>query len=130
MTARIFLGISAFIWLPYGVLCLLRPSMLESAAGVAAITPTGTAELRAMYGGLQIAIGTLCALGCFSATWRRHALVALMFLAAGLGLARLAGTVAGGELSSYTTMALLLEFASAGLALAFVRRSAAPAAVL
>jgi len=129
MAARVFLAISALLWLPYGVLCLLHPSMLEGAAGIAAVTATGTAELRAMYGGLQIAIGAICALGCVSAAWRRHALVALMFLAAGLGLARLAGAVAVGELSSYTTMALGIEFASAGLALAFVRGTGAPAAV-
>lgn len=125
MAARIFLGLSALVWLPYGVFCLAQPEFLESAAGVAASTATGTVELRAMYGGLQAAIGTLCALGCLSLAWRGHALVALGLLAAGLGLARLIGVVAGGGLSSYTAMALVLEFASAGLALAFARANGA-----
>jgi hypothetical protein len=121
VAAQVFLGLSALLWLPYGVFCLVQPAFLEGAAGVGASTATGTVELRAMYGGLQAAIGTLCALGSFSVAWRGHALVALGFLTAGLGLARLAGVVAGGGLSSYTTMALIVEFASAGLALAFAR---------
>lgn len=125
MAPQLFLGLSALLWLPYGVLCLLQPSFLEGAAGVAAITSTGTVELRAMYGGLQAAIGALCALGCLSPAWRSHALVALGFLTAGLGLARLAGVFLGGGLSSYTTMALVLEYASAGLALAFARKRGA-----
>jgi hypothetical protein len=128
MAARVFLGLSALLWFPYGVLCLIQPVFLEGTAGVAASTATGTVELRAMYGGLQVSIGTLCALGCFSAAWRGHALVALGFLAAGLGLARLAGVIAGGGLSSYTTMALIIEFASAGLALTFARTGGARAA--
>ena len=122
MGPQIFLGLSALLWLPYGIFCLLQPSFLEGAAGIAATTATGTVELRAMYGGLQAALGVLCALGCASATWRGHALVALGFLTAGLGLARLAGLAAGGGLSSYTAMALVLEFASAGLALVWARK--------
>lgn len=129
MASRIFLGLSALLWLPYGVLCFLQPSYLDGAAGVVATSPTGTVELRAMYGGLQAAIGALCALGALSATWRSHALVVLGFLAAGLGLSRLLGVLAGGGLSSYTTMALLIEFTSAGLAWALARRRQPAAAV-
>ena len=122
MGPQVFLGLSALLWLPYGVFCLLQPSFLEGAAGVAANTATGTVELRAMYGGLQAAIGILCAMGCVSPVWRGHALVAVGFLTAGLGLARLAGVAAGGGLSSYTGVALVFEFVSACLALAFARK--------
>jgi Domain of unknown function (DUF4345) len=122
MGPQIFLGLSSLLWLPYGLFCLLQPSYLGGAAGVMASTATGTVELRAMYGGLQAAIGVLCALGCFSPAWRGHALVALGFLTAGLGSARLAGVLAGGGLSSYTVMALVFELTSAGLALTFARR--------
>lgn len=126
--SRVFLGLSALLWLPYGVLCFLQPSLLERAAGVVATSPTGIVELRAMYGGLQVAIGGLCALGALSAAWRSHALVALAFLAAGLGLSRLVGALAGGGFSSYTAMALLIEFASASLAWLLARKSRAWAA--
>lgn len=123
MGAQVFLGLSALVWLPYGIFCLVQPSFLEGTAGVAASTATGTVELRAMYGGLQAAIGVLCALGSVSPTWRGHALITLGFLTAGLGLARLAGVAAGGGLSSYTAVALVFEFGSAGLALTFARKN-------
>ena len=125
MGSRIFLALSALVWLPYGLFCLVQPSFLAGAAGIAASTATGTVELRAMYGGLQAAIGTLCALGSASPLWRAHALVGVGVLSAGLGLARLAGVVAEGDLSSYTGAALVFEFASAGLAFFFARKSGA-----
>jgi len=125
MAARIFLGLSALVWLPYGLFCLVQPSFLEGAAGVVAISATGTVELRAMYGGLQAGIGALCVAGCAAPAWRGHALVAVLFLTAGLGLARFAGAATGGGFSAYTAAALVLEFASAGLALALYRRVAA-----
>jgi len=123
MASRVFLGVSALVWLPYGLLCLVTPSFLESAAGVAASTATGTVELRAMYGGLQVAIGVLCVLGCISSAWRRHALIALGMLTAGLFLGRSAGVAVGGGLSSYTAAALAIESASAVLALTLARAS-------
>ena len=124
MASRVFLGVSALMWIPYGLLCLAKPSLLEGAAGVAATTATGTVELRAMYGGLQIAIGVLCVLGCMSSTWRRQALTTLGVLYAGLGLARLAGIAAGGGMSSYTAVALAIELASTVLAFTLARKIA------
>jgi hypothetical protein len=123
MGSRIFLGVSALIWLPYGLFCLARPSFLETTAGVAATTATGTVELRAMYGGLQVAIGVLCALGYMSSAWRHNALATLGVLTAGLGLGRLAGVAAGGGLSPYTAAALAIELVSAVLAFALIRRN-------
>jgi hypothetical protein len=57
MAARIFLGLSALIWLPYGLLCFFQPAGLAESAGVTFTNATGATELRAMYGGLQAAIG-------------------------------------------------------------------------
>lgn len=128
MATRIFLALSALLWLPYGLYCFFQPGSLGDAAGVAFTSPTGATELRAMYGGLQAAIGTLCLLGVVSPAWRTHALVALGFLTAGLGLARLFGVAAGGGMSAYTVAALVFEFASAGLALALARKRGAWAA--
>ena len=54
MATRIFLLLSALLWLPYGIYCWLHPSYLAEAAGVVF---QGSTELRAMYGGLQAALG-------------------------------------------------------------------------
>jgi hypothetical protein len=128
MEIRIFLGLSALLWFPYGLYCFFDPAFLAGAAGVASTTPTGTIELRAMYGGLQVGIGALAALGAVRPTFARPALVALAFLCSGLFLARIVGAGWGGEFSSYTVSALGIEITSAALALLFLGRVSKPAA--
>ena len=63
MVARLFLGFQAVVFIPYGLYCLVQPQMLSDVAGIAATTATGVIELQAMYGGMQTAVGVLCALG-------------------------------------------------------------------
>jgi hypothetical protein len=127
LAVRIFLALSAVLWLPYGVQCLLDPSVLAAAAGVTAASATGTTELRAMYGGLQIALGLLALAGAVRPALAQHALVALGVVSAGLGIARLGAAVISGEFASYTLMALALEFTLA-IAVLVLWRRAEPAA--
>jgi len=124
MATRVFLGLSALLWLPYGLYCFFVPGSLADAAGVASQTPTGVTELRAMYGGLEAALGALCALALLRPGLVRPALVALGFLAAGLATARLAGVALDGGLSSYTAMALGLEVPTAAVACVLLSRKA------
>jgi hypothetical protein len=116
MAVPLFLGLCALLWLPYGVLCFFRPGYLAEVAGVTAASVTATVELRAMYGGLQAALGLLAALAVVRPTLRRPALVALAFLSAGLGSSRLLAAGAAGEVSGYTGFALVLELGSASIA--------------
>jgi len=110
MLVRIFLVLNVFVWLPYGIYCLLDPTFLEASAGVAATSATGTTELRAMYGGLQAAVGVLAACGIVGgASMRRVALTSLCALPAGLAVARLAGVLIDGDPTSYTLGALGFE---------------------
>jgi hypothetical protein len=109
MFERGVLLVSALIWLPYGVYCFLEPDSLAEAAGVVASTPTATTELRAMYGGLQMAIGALAA----SALWKPRlvsgALLTLVFLTGGLAATRVLGVLLDGGFSSYTVGGLVFE---------------------
>jgi hypothetical protein len=116
MAVRIFLVICTFAWLPYGVLCFLQPGLLAESAGVAASTPTGSTELRAMYGGLQAALGALALAGALRPSLARPALVALLAVASGLLLTRLAGLALDGGFSAYTGGALAFEAGMAGVA--------------
>lgn len=125
MGTQIFLGLNALIWLGYGVFCLVRPSFLDGAAGVAARSETGIAELRAMYGGLQAAIGALCFLGMMAPAWTGHALVTVGFLVAGLASFRLLAVAIGGGLSGYTIGALVFEIPSAAAAFYFLAQLSA-----
>jgi uncharacterized protein DUF4345 len=113
MFARVFLVLSAILWLPYGLYCLLDPGSLAQTAGVAAHTPTGTTELRAMYGGLQSAIGTLALVGALRGSVTRTALVAVGTLTLGLGSARLLGLLIDHSFTFYTGMGLGFEWTSA-----------------
>ncbi len=124
MPARIFLAIFGLFSLPYGVYCFLRPSFLESFAGVAATTTTGTVELQAMYGGLQAGFGALALLGALKTAHTRTALLAAAFLCGGLALFRLLGAAGASELSAYTMQGLAFEIPSTAIALGLYRHSA------
>jgi hypothetical protein len=127
--ARIFLGLFGLFSVPYGIYCFARPEFLEAFAGVAAVSTTGTIEIRAMYGGLQTAFGALALLGAFRPRFAPTALLVTAFLCAGLGAFRLLGALAAGEVSSYTAQGLGFELASAAAALVLWWRLPEPAAV-
>jgi hypothetical protein len=116
MPARVFLALSALIWLPYGLFCFVEPEFLAGAAGVAFQSPTGSTELRAMYGGLQAALGALSLAGALDARLRGPAVLTLAFLCTGLALARLAGMALDDAASPYTLWGLGFEIGSATLA--------------
>jgi len=122
VAARLFLLVCAIVWLPYGLYCLAQPDSLATAAGVVSASHTGTIELRAMYGGLQAAVGTLCLFAAVRAGLVRPALICLAFLCSGLALARLSGAAMEREVSSYTAFGLCFETLSAGLSVALLLR--------
>ena len=121
MFVRLFLALSALVWVPYGLFCFFRPEYLSEAAGVASASPTGTLELRAMYGGLQAAFGVLAGLAVFRPPLRRPALVTLAFATGGLFIARLGGIGIGTEMSGYTAGALAFELVSTAIAIWLLR---------
>lgn len=121
MGGTIFLGLSALVWFPYGLYCFFAPGYLQGAAGVAFVTATGATELRAMYGGLQAALGLLAFTGLQRPALRPGVILALFAVTAGLGIARLLGAFIDGGWSGYTLLGLLFEFGSAAWAGALLR---------
>ena len=118
---QVFLVVSALVWLPYGLFCLASPDFLRAAAGVAIESSTGRTEVRAMYGGLQAALGVLVVLGLVDRRRERGVLGVLAALCGGLFSARLVGVLADGGVSSYTVSALVFEGGSTLTALALLR---------
>jgi hypothetical protein len=112
MLIRVFLGIQALIFIAYGLYCLVQPQMLEGAAGITAMTITGVIELQAMYGGLQTGVGVLCGLAAFVERFRQGALLALLFIFAGLAVTRVSLALVHGDFSNYTLFAMILESAN------------------
>ena len=112
MIARIFLGLQAVLFIPYGIYCLVDPGMLAGSAGLTATTVTGTIELQAMYGGLQVAVGVMCVMGLLRQDCEFVALYALLFLFAGLAVVRVSLGLMRGDFSDYTVIAMIFESAS------------------
>ncbi|MFK7895554.1 MAG: DUF4345 family protein [Myxococcota bacterium] len=117
MFERGVLILSALIWLPYGLYCFVQPGMLADAAGVVATTPTGTTEIRAMYGGLQAAMGLLALAALFRERLIPGVLLTLVFLTGGLAATRLAGVFIDGSMSQYTGGGLGFEIVSCAVSL-------------
>lgn len=112
MMVRVFLGLQALLFIPYGLYCLVNPEMLADAAGVAATSTTGRIELQTMYGGLQTAVGVLCTLAVFNADFRRPTMIALAFLFGGLAVTRVSLGLLNMDFSAYTGFAMIFESAS------------------
>ena len=110
---RAFLGLMAAVFIPYGIYCLVSPDMLADGAGITALNTTGTIELQAMYGGLQVGVGALCLLGVFRKHLEQAALYALLFIFAGLAVVRVGLGLTQGDFSGYTVFAM--SFETAGL---------------
>ena len=123
MAARIFLGITAAAFIGYGLVCLARPEVVANATGMNLATSTASVEVRAMYGGLQTAVGILAALAVMRAEWRTPILLCIGLLFFGLASGRLLGIVVDSDASAYNFGALAFETASAGIALALVARA-------
>jgi hypothetical protein len=122
MQGRWFLALSALGWFPYGLYCFFAPGALANGAGVTFVSATGATELRAMYGGLQAALGLLAFTGMQRESLRRPALITLFTVTAGLGSARLLGALSDGAWSGYTLMGLVFEWGSAAWAGSILRR--------
>jgi len=125
---RLFLAASALVWLPYGLFCFFDPTFLAEAAGVASTSTTGTIELRAMYGGLQAALGVLAGAAFFQPSLQRPALLTLSFVCAGLFMARLLGALLSLAFSPYTAFGLLFELLSTTFATRLLSRAPGRAA--
>jgi len=110
------------LWLPYGLVCLFQPAILEGVAGVAYTSATGSTELRAMYGGIQSALGALALAAVIRPRFSRAALTSLAVVTGGLGVARLLGTLLDGGFSAYTGVGLAVEFGSLSLCLWLLTR--------
>ena len=115
MAARVFLGLSALIWVPFGLYALFAPEFLAESAGVGFTTPTGATDLRATYGGLSLVVGGFAATGSVRRGCTRHGLLFLAAACTGLAGARLIGVALDGGVSAWTGQALGLEIATAAL---------------
>jgi hypothetical protein len=126
MLTRLFLGISGLAWAGYGVYCLIAPEALATVAGVAATLPSGVTDLRAMYGGAQIAIGLAVLAGAIRTTRVRWSLQFQAVIYLGIVPARLCSALATGDFSTYTIGAISFESLFLAITVFLLLRSSEP----
>lgn len=119
---RLFLGYLALAWLGIGGWLLVDPGALANYAGVAALSVNGTIELRAMYGGMELAIGLSALWALWRPRWACHVLFMNGVITGGIAFGRLFGALAAGSASVYTMSALSFELSAAALCWVFAKR--------
>jgi hypothetical protein len=125
--ARAVLAVSALMFGGHGALCLFDPETIARESGLALPTPGASTEARAMYGGLEFALGLYFTAGALRRAFTNPALTALVVVFSGLAVARLVGLLLQPETDAYNVRALAYEGASLALGLAALlvaRRSA------
>ena len=98
----LFLAFNALIWIPWGAICLLKPEAWSGQVipGMEVFDlsdAVARTEVRAMYGGLQMAIGMLALIAVFKPQHRDTTLLFYVLALSGLALSRLAGLVIEGS---------------------------------
>ena len=125
MATKLFLGVTGLLFAGYGLACLASPGIVADATGMQLATGTASVEVRAMYGGLQTAIGLLALLAIVREPLRVAILLCLAVLFFGLVSGRLVGIVVDPDPGRYNILAAVYEAASAAIALALLSRSGA-----
>jgi hypothetical protein len=117
MLGKIILGISALVFISYGVVSLLFPAIPSGLAGLEMSNGDAIAEIGAMYGGLQSGIGMFCLLALLKREFYKSGLVLLTLSIGSLAAARLFSLLMTTEaISAYSYGALVYEFSTTVIA--------------
>ena len=115
--ARIFLLLTALLFIGYGLYCLLNPLSLAETTGMGLTDNTAIIEVRAMYGGLQSSVGLYLLYGCIKPKQTAHTLLVLAFVYGGMAIARAYGLAVDGGDNGYNTSVALFEAINTVIAL-------------
>jgi len=91
MFGRIVLLITGILFASYGVWCLFDPEYVSATLELPGVTAQALTEIRAMYGGVQLALGVLFILAAFIGSWVRTFLWILLVLIGALAITRTFG---------------------------------------
>ena len=122
MATRIFLGLNALVFVGYGLVCLLSPSVVADQTGMVLATGVARTEVRAMYGGLQIAVGLLSLAGVMRPALQPSVLFTLLFLFFGLASGRILGILVEPDPGSYNFSAAAFETLFGAISAALLSR--------
>lgn len=115
--ARLLLVLSGITFIGFGVASLIWPGTLLVSVGIAPDTAAGRTEIRAMYGGLELAIGLFFLLSARRDDRVEPALLASTLFFFGLGAGRLCGMVLEGQAPAPIPAFLAVEIVAGSLSL-------------
>jgi len=97
-----FFALTAAVWIPWGLYCLFVPQawsgqVIPGMEVFTLDTATARTEVRAMYGGLQLAIGLFTLIAIFKREHQASALLFLTLALSGLALSRMYGLMIDGN---------------------------------
>ena len=119
LLGKTLLGVSAFVFMGYGLVSLVSPAIPAGFAGLVISNGDAFAEIGAMYGGLQTGLGLFCALALVKPEFYRSGLILLLIAIGSLALARLVSVlITTDPVTSYSYGALGYASTTAALALA------------
>lgn len=117
LIGKTILGLSALVFISYGLISLISPGIPTGLAGLEMSNGDAFSEIGAMYGGLQTGLGLFCLVALLKPEFYRSGLVLLVLGIGTLALARfIAFMMTSDAVTSYTYGALIYEFATATLA--------------
>ena len=110
--AQGFLLLQGVTFFGLGVWFLIEPTTLASAIGLAPESPAGLAKLRAVYGGLEIALGVFLLVTGFQANWSKTGLWLLLSCYGGITAGRIVGILLDQPDDTFTLQLLSFEAGS------------------
>jgi hypothetical protein len=124
LLTQVFLVGNSFFWLPWGLVCLVWPRVWAGGVipGMEVFDLSGAVartEVRAMYGGLQMAIGIFALVGAFRSKHRESAFLFFLLALTALVLCRLGGMISEGDNTylSFSTVIAPGKYNQVGLAM-------------
>ncbi|MDZ4812652.1 MAG: DUF4345 family protein [Pseudomonadota bacterium] len=108
--------LSGLSLLAFGVAIAYAPLRVMAMADVVATGAAAAVELRAFYGGLELALGALILICAWRPERRRDGLWLSVFIYAGVGITRAVGMLIDDIHTHFLGVALLVELGTAGLA--------------
>lgn len=97
-----YLIFNIMVWLPWGLICIFDTTYIKDIIGVTSVNATGNTDLRAMYGGVQFAVGSMAVSALYNQRHFRSFVYALAFLGCGLALSRSYGLLIDDSGTPYT----------------------------
>lgn len=122
--ARGFLWLFGAVFLVFGIVAVVNPGAMIGPAGIEATASGALAEVRAVYGGLQIGLALFLIWSALDAKRYASGLLAYGLVLGSVGDCRALGLLIEGTHTPFHLIALAFEWGSAVLALVAWYRSA------